>query len=114
MRSVLSHPWDTAELQGDFIIYSQTLNTCREKGHSPLNTHRRIYSLVYSESPRDKKYTNHCKCRDPFVKNGQGMGMGRVWQMGWAVFWGRPGSPGDDASFPSILVEAVLSALRVS
>lgn len=33
---------------------------------------------------------------------------------GWGVFWGRPGSPGDDASFPSILVEAVLSALRFS
>lgn len=82
------------------------------KGAQSSEHSRRFYSLAYWESQRDKKYTNHCKCRDPFVKNGQGMGVGRVWQMGWVGC--VLGLPGDDASFPSILVEAVLSALRFS
>lgn len=51
-----------------------TFKTCREKGVSPLNAHRCLYILAYSESRRDKKYTSHCKCRDHFAKNGQGRG----------------------------------------
>lgn len=37
-----------------------------------------------------------------------GGGGGRVWQMGWGMFWGHPVSPGGDASFPSILVECAV------
>lgn len=71
-KTVLSHPWDTVELQGDFIIYFQTLNTCREKGVSPLNTHGCFYFLAYSESQRTRNTLSIVKCRDHFVRNGLG------------------------------------------
>ena len=71
-----------------FWIAEATGHTCNAHMYMQMNTHTYIIKINQS------------------LKQGSGAG--------WGVFWGRPGSPGDDASFPSILVEAVLSALRFS
>lgn len=52
-KSVLSHPWDTGELQGDFI-YSYAFNTRREKGVSPPNGDRHFCFLASSESQEER------------------------------------------------------------
>lgn len=80
MRRAFSVILDAVELQGDVIIYSQTFNSRREKGVSPLVTHGCFYFLAYLESQRKRNIWIIVKYRDHFVKNGQlgwGWGAGR-------------------------------------